>query len=132
VIFAGCIVIALSIFLFFNPPVYTHQPETVPEGCISSNQAYSIAIPYIREYAQENNRLILGIYISFGNSSRDFSGQRGDPSLRYPVWEVSASFAKDYRSPHSYEGYLYGIYGCSVLIWADTGQLCSKSAQGFL
>jgi hypothetical protein len=132
VIFAEIIVIALSIYLFFNPPVYyTHQPDTLPEGCISSNQAYSIAIPHIREYAQEHNRIILGIDMSFWNSSKDLSGQRGDPSLRYPSWEVSAYFAKDYRNPHSYDGYPSGVFGYSVLIWADTGQLRYKSAMGF-
>jgi hypothetical protein len=125
--------IIITVFLFLSyPQVYTHEPNTLTEGCIYSNQAYSVAIPYIREYAQENNRLILRIDISFWNSSRDFSEIRGNSSLSYPVWEVSATFAKDYLSPHSFEGYPYGVYGYSVLIWADTGQLYNKSEQGFM
>ena len=133
VIFAEIIVIALSIFLLFNPPVYyTHQPDTLPEGCISSNQAYSIAIPYIREYAQEYNRIVLGIGLSFSNSARDWSGKRGDPSLSYPMWEVFAGFDKDYRNPHSFDGYPYGVFGYYVYIWADTGQLCGKEVAGIL
>jgi hypothetical protein len=125
--------LAIALFLFLNyPPVYYHQPDTVTDGFISSNQAYSIAMPYIREYGHENNRLILRIDVSFWNSSRDFNGQRGDSSLRYPVWTVTASFAKDYLSPHSFEGYPYGITGYSVSIWADTGQLKDKGEQGIM
>ena len=121
------------VFLFLNyPPVYTQQPDTLPEGCISSEQAYSIAIPYIREYAQENNRLILRIDVSFWNNYSDAYGRRGDPFQCYPVWEVSASFTKDIFSPHSFEGFPYGVYGYSVFIWADTGQLFSKGAQGIM
>lgn len=114
------------------PPVYTHQPSTSTEGFISSDQAFSAATPYIKEYAQGNNRIILRIDISFWNSSRDDSGIRGNLSLSYPVWEVSATFASDYLSPHSVEGDPYGVYGYSVLIWADTGQLYSKGAQGHM
>ena len=124
-------VIIITVFLFLSyPPVYTHQPSTSTEGCISSDQAYSVAIPYIREYAQENNRIILRIDISFWNSSRDSSGTRGDSSLRYPEWTVSAIFAKDYLNPHSDEGDPYGVFGYAVSIWADTGQLYYKCAQG--
>lgn len=101
------------VFLFLNyPPLYTHQPDMVPEGFISSDQAYSIAIPYIKEYAQENNRIIWGIDISFWN---DYAG--------YPMWEVYAYF------PNPEE---YGVYGYAVFILADTGQLYHKGAQGIM
>ena len=123
VISAECIIIALSIYLFFNPPVYTHQPDTIPEGCISSEQAYSIAMPYIEEYAQETNRVISRIDVSFSNNYPDGIGLRGEPFLCYPMWEVSAYF------PNPEE---YGVVGYSVFIWADTGQLYHKGAQGIM
>jgi hypothetical protein len=114
----------IVVFLFLNyPPVYTHQPDTVPEGCISSDQAYSIAIPYIKEYAQETNRVIVRIDVSFSNDYPDADGLRGEPFLRYPMWEVSAYF------PTLEE---YGVFGYSVFIWADTGQLFNKGAQGIM
>lgn len=114
----------IVVFLFLNyPPVYTNQPDTIPEGCISSDQACSIAIPYIKEYAQKTNRVISRIDVSFSNDYSDYSGERGEPFLCYPMWEVSAYF------PNSEE---YGVYGYSVFIWADTGQLFSKGAQGIM
>jgi hypothetical protein len=114
----------IVVFLFLNyPPVYTHQPDTVPEGCISSDQAYSIAIPYIKEYAQKSNCVIMRIDVSFSNNYSDYSGERGEPFLCYPMWEVLAFF------PNREE---YGVYGYSVFIWDDTGQLYHKGAQGIM
>ena len=105
----------LVVFLFLNyPPVYTHQPDTVPEGFISSDQAYSIAIPHIREYSQENFRAIWEIHVEFWS-------EYGYP--RQPTWEVTAYF---------YAREMYGVYGYSVFIWADTGQLFHKGAQGIM
>lgn len=99
----------------------------------SSDQAYRIAIPYIREYAKENNRLILSIEVTFWNSSKDLAGQRGNTSLFYPEWEVSGGFAKDlFDTKNSFHGYPYGVFGYSVLIWADTGEIRSKGAQGIV
>jgi len=114
----------IVVLLFLNyPPVYTHQPDTIPEGCISSDQAYSIAIPYIKEYAQETNRVISRIDVSFSNDYPDAYGLRGEPFLCYPMWEVSAYF------PNPEE---YGVVGYSAFIWADTGQLYHKGAQGIM
>lgn len=114
----------IVVFLFLNyPPVYTHQPDTIPEGCISSDQAYSIAIPYIREYAQDYNRIIWEIHISFSNDYPDAYGLRGEPFLCYPMWEVSAYFP----TPEE-----YGVHGYSVFIWADTAQIYHKGAQGIM
>jgi hypothetical protein len=103
------------VFLLVNyPPVYAHQPDTLPEGCISSEQAYSIAIPHIREGAQECNRIIMEIHISFWS-------EFGYP--RHPTWEVIAYF---------YNPEMYGVYGYAVFVWADTGQLYHKGAQGIM
>jgi len=119
-----CIVLAEFLFYFF-PRVYIHQAGTVPNGCISSTQAYRIAIPYIREYARENGRLILAIDVTFWNSSRDLAGQRGNNSLSYPEWEVSAGFLTNPFDP-------WPIYGYSVLVWADTGEIRGKGVQGVM
>lgn len=111
-------------FLFF-PPTYVHQSNSVPEGCISSDQAYRTAIPHIREYAQENGRLILRIDITFWNSSRDMEGQRGNDSSRYPLWVVSAGFL---NNPFDE----WPIFGYTVLIWADTGEIRHEGAEGVM
>ena len=101
------------VFLFFNyPRVVTHQPDTVPEGFISSDQAYSIAIPHIRAYSLENFRAIWEIHIEFWS-------EYGFP--RDPTWEVTAYF---------YTREMHGVYGYSVFIRADTGELYHKGAQG--
>jgi len=114
----------IVVFLFLNyPPLYTHQPDTLPEGCISSDQAYSIAIPYIKEYAQKSNNVIMRIDVSFSNNYSDYSGERGELWLVYPMWEVTAFFLNREE---------YGVVGYSVLIWADTGQLHHKGAQGIM
>ncbi len=108
------------------PPVHVSKSGNVSEGCISSDQAYSIAIPYIREYAQANNRLIIGIEISFYDSSPDFAGERGNASQRYPVWQVDAAFANELALQTSEFDFGHGVFGYSVLIWADTAHVTSN------
>jgi hypothetical protein len=131
-------VITLSVFLApflfqFSPSVYINQTSTVPDGCISAAQAYKTAMPHITEYARENGRLIMAIDITFSNSSKDLGGQRGDTTLSYPEWTVSAFFAKDlFGTEHSVEGYPSGVFGYQVSMWADTGEVRDKGAQGFL
>jgi hypothetical protein len=70
----------------------------------------------------------MGIEVEFWNSSRDFSGQRGDTSLSYPLWVVTAVFAEELFS----SGFHGRVFGYAVLIWADTGEIRSKAAQGYL
>jgi hypothetical protein len=131
-------VITLSVFLApflfqFSPSVYINQADTVPDGCISAAEAYRTAMPHITEYAKENGRLIMVIDVTFWNSSRDSSGKRGDTALSYPIWVVDAGFAKDFFSTEfTVEGYPQGVFGYEVSIWADTGEVRSEGAAGFL
>ena len=118
-------VVLVEFTVHFIPRIYVQQAGAVPSGCISSTQAYRIAIRCIREYATENGRLILHIDIRFWNSARDLAGQRGDDSLFYPEWGVEAYFLTNPFDP-------WPIYGYSVLVWADTGEIRGKGAQGVM
>jgi hypothetical protein len=123
----------LTSFILFYPPIYIVQNNPLPNECISSDQAYQIALPYIVEYAKENNRFICGIGIEFWNASKDFSGMRGNSSLSYPIWVVKAGFEKPlFINENCYGGYPYGIFGIEVLIWADNGQISFIGFEGVL
>ncbi len=120
--------LAIILFIFFpevNPRIYIHQMSTLPNGCISSLQAYGIAIPHIREYALGNGRLIMRIDITFWNSSRDLAGQRGDASLSYPLWEVDGYF---FANP--FDDDQWPTYGYTVVMWADTAETIVKGPIG--
>lgn len=89
---------------------------------VSEEQAINIAMPFINKYAQENNRTVQTVTASFAYI-RDLGGSRGDSYLIYPQWSIEAAL----------EGLdINWIFGYSVLIWADNGQVHSKSAQGIM
>lgn len=96
-------------------------------------------MPLIEQCAKENNRTIIAVNATFSPSVRDLSGSRGGPSLpevlnenlsvsesqkkllSFPEWEIAARF-------DGVKGY---IYGYSVLVWADNGEIRDAGEQGY-
>lgn len=100
-----------------NLPLYTIVDT---EDLISEEQAILLAQPYIDEYANEEDRKVVNIEAEF-RYSRDFKCCRGDSYTIYPEWAISANFSELSKE---------GVYGYSVLVWADTGKLHSSGIQG--
>jgi hypothetical protein len=88
---------------------------------VTKEEAISLAMTYIEPYARENNRTIESINATLWYVS-DYKGSRGNSSQVYPEWEVSAKFdgLKDY------------VFGYSVLVWADNGEIRSAGPQGYM
>ncbi|PVX23695.1 MAG: hypothetical protein CW716_11545 [Candidatus Bathyarchaeum sp.] len=92
----------------------------VADDLISEEQAISIGQEYIEKYATENDRKTVAVVSKF-QYSRDFKCTRGDSYTLYPQWAISANFSEIGKE---------GVYGYSVLIWADTGEVHSFEPQG--
>jgi hypothetical protein len=112
-----------TLFLVF-PPIRIQQPTALPAGCIPAYQAISKAMLFITQYASDHSRLITGISATFDNSTRDYQGVRGDKSLSYPSWQISASFFRGFTTDNPD----YWEVGYIVSIWADNGEIITKSA----
>jgi hypothetical protein len=113
-----------------SPKATVDQQCSLPEGCISADEAIQIATPYINQYANENNRTIIDVKATF-NFVPDFACERSDnSSALYPIWGVEASFEKITYNSWPPSGNYYFI-GYSVTIWADTAQIQSHGVQGF-
>jgi hypothetical protein len=107
------------------------------KSLITEEEALSIAMPLIEQYAKENNRTVTTVNASFCPSSRDLSGSRGGSSLEdlgkenvtwlsFPCWEIDARFEPvKYEDNHEQ----YYTTGYSVLIWADNGEIRSAGPQ---
>jgi hypothetical protein len=80
-------------------------------------------MPFITQYASEHNRLITGVLVTFDNSTMDYQGQRGDKSNSYPTWQVSVSFFRGFTTNNPD----YWTVGYIVSIWADNGEIITKS-----
>ena len=112
-----------------TPTITINQQDTLPQGYITASQALEIAKPYYTQYAQEHNRTITAIRISYFDST-----ELANEWLHYSYsfWAVETSFHLDEwisssSSPslpplndttHNYWDYLY-----HVSIRADTGQV---------
>ncbi|XHH10264.1 MAG: hypothetical protein ACFCUE_06435 [Candidatus Bathyarchaeia archaeon] len=81
--------------------------------------ALKTAMPYIEEYATVNERKIEATDVTLAYV-RDLNGSRGDSTLIYPQWCVSALFDSSEDKD---------VYGFNVLIWADNGVVGSAIPQ---
>lgn len=102
---------------FDNLELYT---IVVADDLLSEEQALSLGAKYIDKYAEEHDRKIVSVEAEF-HYSRDFNCNRGDSYTLYPQWAVSANFSETNKE---------GVYGYSVLIWADTGEVHQFEPQG--
>ncbi|MCW3983792.1 MAG: hypothetical protein NWE96_07330 [Candidatus Bathyarchaeota archaeon] len=140
----------------------TPQPTTPPLNVtnLTEEQALAIAEPIIQQYAAENNRVITSIKAQLGMGPDD--GSRGGLTLPqvivlnltasekhnkfsyYPVWVIDATFQWEYPKPvyeydengtiiggHFQEGATW-IFGYTVTIWADTGEIKSHGENGVM
>jgi hypothetical protein len=105
-----------------GPPSLTvTQPQTLPAGCINSSQALEIAMPYITQFTQQHNLIVIGYWVIF----HDGSGNDFRSANHHPAWQVDTGFYRDPNNPYSY--YLAGY---SVELWADTGEVYITYANG--
>lgn len=120
---------------------------------VTKNEALSVAMPIINQYASANNRTITNLTVT--SSLMADNGTRGGLTLQqvlaenltaseahnqfsyYPVWSVIASFqwtnplngVDGTSATNSLTSNLW-INGYSVVIWADTGQIAYSEPQG--
>lgn len=87
---------------------------------ISEEQAINTAKPYYNDYAQQNNRQIQSVHATLDHIT-DTGELRGNGTMMYPTWTITAEFS----DPND-----EGIYGYSVMVWADTGEVYNHEPQG--
>jgi len=92
----------------------------VSDHYISEEEAVSIGHHYINEYVKENGRTLVSVNSEFFYT-RDIAAHRGDNYAIYPVWWITADFSGVSKE---------GVFGYSVLIWADTGEAYHFGSQG--
>lgn len=130
-----------------NGTLPTTSPSPTNTTLMTKDEALSMAMPIIQQYAIENNRTITYVNASLGKTT---NSTRGGPTIEqvlqgnisvadaqkhfiyYPMWAIVANFDlsiyanKTYPSnaPWEHNG---EIIGYSVKIWADTGQIFDSS-----
>lgn len=87
---------------------------------VSQQEAINIATPYIKAYAQKHQQEITTINAKC-EFIKDISGCRGESFAIYPQWHIMAMFDKTNEE---------GIFGYSVMIWADNGKVYHHEPQG--
>jgi len=87
---------------------------------VSTEEAIDLAMPYIHAYAQEHQQKVKDINATLEYVS-DITSNRGDRFAIYPQWNVFATFDKTNEE---------GVFGYSILIWADSGQVYHHDPQG--
>lgn len=87
---------------------------------ITESSAIAISTPIINAYANSNARTIESIEAKLTYVS-DYNSSRGDSYIVYPQWTVSAKLDNSNKD---------GIYGYSVLIWGDSGEVHQQGIQG--
>lgn len=92
------------------------------EVTITEEQAISIAMPYILEYAQLNNRTIEMVGATF-HYDTDRNGIRDDSFVLYPQWTIIATYTG---------GVINWVFGYYVVVWADNGEVYGTGLQGFM
>jgi hypothetical protein len=103
-----------------NMGVYTVATTRVT---LSEQDAIALARSFIDEYAMANSQTVKTIKTELAYV-KDYYNERGYSHLAYPKWSVEAIFnTSNTKSAH-------GVYGYSVLIWADSGEIESHGAQG--
>jgi hypothetical protein len=122
----GQIIIVNQQNLYDNLQFTVQQGKySLSEGSISAEQFFKMAIPYISQYVIENNRTVTEIEASFGMYST---------SLR-PVWEITAYFSGSVlEEPNGgcFNPELSHVFGYTVEIWADTGEILSHQEIGIM
>jgi flagellar basal body-associated protein FliL len=111
VIIVLCIVLGLTIFL-------SNQTSNMLSDCVVSTkeQAVEIALPFAQVYAQENNRIItvVACNVVYFDSR--------------PSWTVGVTFKVVEKANNALIGQYY-VFGYTVSIWADTGEIQQNEAQ---
>lgn len=121
-------------------------PQPTPYA-MTENETLAMATPLIEQYASENNRTITSIKATFYPSVKDLGGTRGGASLTnganpnsyflsYPEWSIEATFNSLGYPGMTINGTLPTnpqcyIYGFTVCIWADNGQINGSGPQGW-
>jgi hypothetical protein len=127
------------------------ESNNVTFALITEDEAIELATPLIQRYATENNRTIISINSKFYPIIPDINGSRGGLCLPevlslnlsipetqqkiscFPEWSILATFDKvtgEFTVNSVPSNPQYWIYGYSVLIWADNGQIRYAEPQG--
>jgi hypothetical protein len=121
----GPIIIVNQQGLYNNLQVVVNRGhDLLPESSVSATQAFKMAIPYINQYASENNRTVTEIKASFGMYG----------TSHRLIWWFDAYFSGSLlENP---DGYLHPelshVFGYTVGIWADTGEILSHQEIGIM
>ena len=99
----------------FTQPSPSPTPTTSQQkSLIAKEQAVNVAMPYINQYAKENNRTVTVV-------DAVFYELRGIG----PVWDVFGAYERT-----DVTGAQYWIIGYKVTVSADSGQIYQQQAQG--
>lgn len=93
---------------------------------ISKNEAINIAMPYINQYVDENNRTVITSINATFSKSTFWSGTSWS---NRPTWDIFAGFD---RSVYSVNDNQYWIVGYEVVIWADNGKIDFQQSLGVM
>jgi hypothetical protein len=145
-IVAGVIATALLVtFLLLSSGSFLRTPPTVPDAPIATRmpspeptlaptatskvphylteeEAIAIAMPYITQFVEENNRSLTNITATFDRYS---SCHTDEGIIKRPSWTVIGRLDRSNFTPDDIE---YWTVGYEVYIWADNAEISCKQA----
>lgn len=92
----------------------------ISNDTITKEHAIALGEEHIQKYTKENGIETVSVESEF-QYARDINSKRGDSYTLYPQWTISAEFSVTSKE---------GVYGYSVLIWADTGEVHHFGPKG--
>jgi hypothetical protein len=117
----------IGAFWVFNPSDNSQESNAVSVS--TAEEAVTIAMPLVEQYANENNRTITTVEATFSDSSHPHRllGEIENDTIHRPHWEVEIEFKllNDIDT-----GVQYWIHGYYVEVWADTGEIRHHNEQG--
>jgi hypothetical protein len=111
-----------------------HFPTSTPTPTLLSEaQVVELAMPYIEQYAAENNRTVTTVAAKFSptvknNMLLSIPGSTPQPVESFPGWFVDAYFVLVSKDT----GAQYWIFGYQVLLRADTAEIITAYPAGWM
>lgn len=106
----------------FSPVANNQESTKTPADLFSTtDDAITIAMPIVEQYAEENNRTITTMVEA---SLSNYVDSR-------PSWQIDIKFDAIQRGEEHLKDVQYWIDAYQVSVWADTGEIKSHNVRGW-
>jgi hypothetical protein len=112
-----------------QPKIIVNQPNQLPNGVVSSDQALELAMPYINNFTTKHNLTLTSISVNYKEPRGESPYYASSTSSPYPEWVVVAEFKEGYGQATNRNDFTQYLVDYEVEIRADNGQIESAGAS---